>query len=101
MKYTVHIYIETSIAKEWTEWMICTHIPDVMRTRCFDGSQISALLEPRKEGYHGFQIQYNTTPERFADYQSNFAARLQKEHTDRYQGRFLASRFITEELSID
>lgn len=96
--YTVHVYIEESIAKEWQDWMIRVHIPDVMRTRCFDGSQISALIEPEKGGYKGFQIQYNTTSDRFATYQLDFAARLQKEHTEKYAGRFIASRFITEKI---
>ncbi len=96
--YTVHIYIEEAIAQEWQDWMIRVHIPDVMRTRCFDGSQISALVDPVKEGYQGFQIQYNTSSARFSDYQAHFAARLQKEHTEKYEGKFLASRFITANL---
>ncbi len=100
MKYTVHIYIEESIAQEWLDWMMRVHIPDVMRTRCFDGSQINALVEPHKEGYKGFQIQYNTTRERFATYQSDFAERLQQEHTNRYHGRFLALRFVLESLGV-
>ncbi len=98
--YTVHIYIEEAIAKEWQDWMIRVHIPDVMRTRCFDGSQIKSLIEPVKQGFLGFQIEYNTTPERFEDYQANFAARLQKMHTEKYEGKFIASRFITANLSL-
>jgi len=96
--YTVHIYIEETVSKEWQDWMIRVHIPDVMRTRCFDGNQISSLVEPVMEGYKGFQIQYNTSPDRFSGYQSDFAERLQKEHTEKYQGKFFASRFITEIL---
>lgn len=96
--YTVHIYIECAIAQEWQDWMIRVHIPDVMRTRCFDGSQITALVEPIKEGYQGFQIQYNTTSQRFLAYQTNFAARLQKKHEEKYEGRFSASRFITKNI---
>ncbi len=97
--YTVHIYIHDAIAQEWQDWMIRVHIPDVMRTRCFDGSQMSSLLEPIQKDYQGFQIQYNTTTERFAEYQANFAARLQKEHTEKYEGKFIAFRFITTNLS--
>ncbi len=97
--YSVHIFIQESIADNWQDWMIRVHIPDVMRTRCFDGSQLSALIEPSKEGYRGFQIQYYTTPGRFAVYQADFAARLQKEHAEKYVGKFMASRFVTKMLS--
>lgn len=97
--YTVHIYIKEEVAKDWYEWMIQSHIPDVMRTRCFDGSQIHPIIDPIKSGYKGFQIQYNTSTEKLVEYQTTFAKDLQKDHTQRYQGHFSASRFIvsTEE----
>ena len=98
MLYSVHIYIENSFAKDWYEWMLGVHIPDVMRTRCFVGTKFSELIEPAKAGYQGYIIQYNTTEERLAEYQSNFAATLQAEHTARYEGHFLAERFISKNL---
>ncbi len=96
--YSVHIYIKKENATEWIDWMIQTHIPDVMRTKCFNGTQISDILDPQKQGYKGFIIQYNTTEKRLAKYQNEFAAALQADHQKRYNGLYLASRFVSQTL---
>jgi hypothetical protein len=97
--YSVTITIEGSIESEWVDWMNRVHVPDVLRTGCFlecrtykvlgsDGGESTYLLQ-----YHCRSI------EEYHRYRNNFAPALQKEHSDRFSGRFRGSRQLLEEVA--
>ena len=49
--YNVTIKIDWSIHDAWVEWMKKEHMPEVVSTGCFTGSQLVRLLETdEKEG---------------------------------------------------
>jgi len=96
--YSVTVAIEAAMEREWLDWMRRVHVPDVLRTGCFAGATIYKLLEPKSnEPTYGIQYRCSSMAE-YQRYRDHFAAALQKEHGDRFNGLFRASRQILEEV---
>jgi hypothetical protein len=94
--YNVTVSIDPEIAEEWLKWMRTTHIPDVMSTNCFLESRISKI-HGEEEGGITYSIMYLCPNQQLMDiYQEKHAPILQKDHSERYTGRFAAFRtFLT------
>ncbi len=97
--YRVEITIEPEIESEWVEWMKRVHVPDVLRTGCFLECRMLKVLE--SEGAEPIYVmQYHCRSlDEYQRYRDQFAAALQKEHSDRFAGRFRGSRQILEEIA--
>ncbi|NOT37634.1 MAG: DUF4286 family protein [Saprospiraceae bacterium] len=99
--YNVTVKINTEIAQEWMNWMRTHHIPKVLETGCFAKCRISKLDIQEADG-ETFAIQYDCfSQEVLNKYMSLYAPALQKEHIDRYAGKFVAFRTtlqVIEEL---
>ncbi|MDC3252730.1 DUF4286 family protein [Crocinitomicaceae bacterium] len=92
--YNVTVSIDVSIQEEWLNWMKSKHIPDVMDTKCFIEARISRV-HGEEEGGATYAVSYVASSQRLYDeYQQNYAAKLQSEHTQKYSGRFAAFRTI-------
>lgn len=90
--YNVTVNIEEAAHDEWLKWMKETHIPDVMETGMFLGNR---MLEVMVEGENGrtYSIQYEVKDmETVMLYQQVYAPKLQQEHKDRFEGKFVAFR---------
>jgi Domain of unknown function (DUF4286) len=97
--YSVTIVIQADIESEWIDWMKKVHVPDVLRTGCFADCQICKLLGTEKEE-PTFVLQYRCPSlEEYHRYRDNFAPALQKDHTDRFAGKFRASRQVMKEVA--
>lgn len=95
--YNVTIKVESSIHEEWLDWMKTIHIPDVMATQCFISYKLTRILGDDDEHGVGFAIQYVSPDiDTFNDYQQQHAKRLQKDHTDRYNNRYVAFRTLMQ-----
>jgi hypothetical protein len=97
--YSVTITIEGSIESEWIDWMNRAHVPDVLRTGCFSECRTYRVL-----GSEGddpiYVLQYHSPSiEEYHRYRENFAPALQKEHSDRFAGRFRGSRQLLDEIA--
>ena len=92
--YNVTVCIDERIHQEWLDWMRNTHIPDVLETGCFIEGRISRV-HGEEDGGMTFAISYVApSQEKYDEYLEKFAAALQKEHSDRYEGRFAAFRTL-------
>jgi hypothetical protein len=97
--YSVTINIEESIESEWVDWMNRIHVPDVVRTGCFSECRIYKVLGS-DAGERIYVMQYHCRSiEEYHRYRDNFAPALQKEHSDRFDGRFRGSRQLLEEIA--
>jgi len=98
--YSVTISLQASTESEWVQWMKQVHIPDVLRTGCFSECRFHKVLD--SEGNEvTYIMQYRSWS--LADYhryRDNFAPALQKDHTDRFAGKFRGSRQILEEIAL-
>ena len=94
--YNVTINIDDSVHDEWLKWMKESHIPAVMSTGHFVANKICRLLVKEESGT-SYSIQYTcNTIEDYNQYKLGHAPRLQKEHTDKYSGKFVAFRTLLE-----
>jgi len=90
--YNVTVSIDESAEQDWLQWMRSKHIPDVIATGCFLEGRLSRI-HAEEQGGLTYAVSYVApNQDKFEEYQSQHAAALQKEHTDRYSGRFAAFR---------
>lgn len=92
--YAVTIRIDQPLTEEWLEWMRTVHVPEVLGTGCFRRCTIQR--EPAPDGGRiAFVFEYlAANPESVDRYQREHAPALRQAHSDRYAGRFEASRVI-------
>lgn len=97
--YSVTITIEAGIESEWVDWMNGVHIPDVLRTGCFSECRIYKVSGSGSDE-QTYVMQYQCgSMEEYHNYRDNFAPALQKQHTDRFSGRFRGSRQLLEQVA--
>jgi hypothetical protein len=94
--YNVTVNIDANVHDEWLAWMRSTHIPQVVNTGCFLESKLSRI-NGEEEGGVTYSIMYvSPSKEKYEEYQKLHAPRLQKEHTEKYQGKFAAFRTVLD-----
>ncbi len=94
--YNVTISIDYEIHNDWLNWMISQHIPDVMNTGFFLDYKLSKIIG-EEQGGASYSIMYTAKDMAALNtYQAMHAPALQKEHTERYQGKFAAFRTLLE-----
>jgi hypothetical protein len=94
--YNVTVKVENEIAEDWLNWMRQTHIVAVLRTGCFSQARLT-LMQHEEEDGKTYAIQYSVPSQAALDkYMSDFAPELQREHRERYDGRFVAFRSVLE-----
>ena len=91
--YSVTVHVKQDAVAEWLSWMLDVHTPEVMATGCFEAYEMRRQIEPGVEGRVTFEIRYLcASMETYQRYQTDHAPGLQAAHTDRFGGRFEASR---------
>jgi hypothetical protein len=97
--YSVTITIQAGIESDWVDWMKRVHVPDVLRTGCFLECRFSKVVGAEGDELT-YVLQYRCRSlEEYHRYRDTFAPALQKEHTDRFSGRFRGSRQVLEEIA--
>lgn len=93
--YNVTINIDNDVAEEWLQWMMNTHIPDVLKTGCFTEHKILRVMADEESGGKTYSVQYffNTLDD-MEIYEKQFAASLRDEHIQRYKDKFVAFRTL-------
>ncbi|MBW7868810.1 MAG: DUF4286 family protein [Brumimicrobium sp.] len=92
--YNVTVSIDKDIAETWLQWMKEVHIPDVMLTNHFRDCKL-CRVHGEEEGGYTFAIMYTAKSQEDLDmYQNLHASRLQREHTQKFQGKFAAFRTL-------
>jgi|SRR5678815_5344813 hypothetical protein len=97
--YRVEITIQPGIEAEWLDWMKRVHVPDVLRTGCFSNCHIYKVLDAAgDEPIYVMQYHCHSLAD-YNRYRNEFASALQKEHADRFTGRFRGSRQLLKEIA--
>ena len=95
--YNVTVNIDPSIHQEWLDWMLTKHIPEVMATGCFLENKVLKLLKETENDGYTYAFQYLCESQaKLEEYQKNYAPQLQKDHTSRYENKFVAFRTVLE-----
>ena len=99
MIYSVTITLDPAIEAEWLDWMQRVHVPDVLRTGCFlDCGTYRVVGSDAAEPAYVMQYHCRSLAE-YERYRDTFAPALQKDHTDRFAGRFRGSRQVLEQVT--
>ena len=97
--YNVTIKVDPEVHDDWLNWMRSNHIPDVMNTGCFVNSKLLKLKDLDESNGVTYAIQYFADQrEKLEEYQTEFAPKLQAEHTVRYKDKFVAFRTVMEQV---
>jgi hypothetical protein len=98
--YNVTINIDHDVKAEWLEWMNTKHIPDVMATGSFKECRLTKVIAD-DQGGETYSVQYLCeNMELYMAYQKDHAPALQKEHSAKYEGKFVAFRTMLEVMQI-
>ena len=96
--YSVTLAVQPDIESEWVDWMSRIHVPDVLRTGCFTQGRMHRVLDS-PAGEPMYVMQYDcSTLEEYNRYRDQFAAALQKDHSERYGSKVRGSRQLLEEV---
>jgi hypothetical protein len=93
--YNVTVKVDHEIHQEWLKWMKRVHIPAIMETGMFMEYKMCRLLGVDEEDGITYAIQYlspNMTT--YQLYQEKHAYNLQKDHANRYKGKYVAFRTL-------
>lgn len=97
--YNVTVKIDHQIEEEWVRWMKRIHIPQVMKTGFFTEYKMLRLMSVDESDGLTYAIQYFCKDIKdYMEYQNVHAPALQKDHTERYQGKFVSFRTIMREV---
>lgn len=95
--YNVTVNVEDSVHTEWLTWMKEDHIPAVMATGCFVANRMLRLLSEIENNGITYGLQYYFDKmEDYVRYQDKYAAKLQEEHKQKFDGKFVAFRTLLE-----
>jgi hypothetical protein len=99
--YSVVIKIKKSSEQEWIQWITEHHIPDLMKTGYFIKGEVVKELDNQDEEFSVYRsLYYLNSVIEYEAYKHNSAPALQKEHTDKFPGKFSAKRELYEVLKI-
>lgn len=95
--YNVTITIDLDAHADWLRWMRETHIPDVMATGMFISYRMSRLIGHEHTDSEIYTMQYLVRDmEHLQRYMQEFAPELQRQHQQRYDGKYAAFRTVME-----
>jgi hypothetical protein len=93
--YNITLKVAWSIQKEWQEWILNKHIPDVLATGQFDTGRLFRLLDQDESEGPTFVAQYATSSmERYQKYMIEFAPSLQDDGRKKWGDQFIAFRTV-------
>lgn len=94
--YNVTVNIDADAHEEWLNWMQSKHIPDVMATGCFANNRFCRLLNHEETGFT-YSVQYLAhSMDAYEKYREIHAPALQREHTMKFQNKFVTFRTLME-----
>jgi Domain of unknown function (DUF4286) len=97
--YNVTVTIDIEVHEDWVKWMQETHIPDVMMTGMFISYRMCRLIGHEHTEAEIYTVQYLVKDMTLLmQYQQEFSPALQKEHRERYDGKYAVFRTVMEVL---
>ena len=99
--YSVTVVIKKDVEDSWLKWMREEHIKEVMKTDHFTNWEMQKLLSPEIAVDESTYIINYESPslDEYDKYKRKDALRLQKEHIEKFSGKFRASRAIYQLIS--
>lgn len=95
--YNVTLKVDHRIHEPWLQWMQTEHIPDVMKTGCFEKYQVLRLLDIDDTEGPTYAVQYYAISNaQYNRYLELHAPRLRKEVVQKWGEQLIAFRTLME-----
>jgi len=95
--YNLTVKVDEAIAKDWLQWLLDVHIPDVLNTKCFSNSRVVRLLETDDAEGPTYAIQYEAESKSdYNRYIELYANEMRKRSMEKWGDRFIAFRSLME-----
>lgn len=100
--YNVTIQVTHAIHNDWKNWMLQTHIPEVMATECFEKFQFVRMLEVDETEGITYAVQYYAPAKAMYNrYIDKYAAALRQKTFDMWGNQFIAFRSLMQIVETD
>lgn len=95
--YNVTIKIHHSIHDQWLVWLKEEHIPDILKTGCFNNASILRLLETDDSEGPTYAVQYRAENRALYDqYIEKFAGIMRQKSFAKWGDQFIAFRSVMQ-----
>jgi hypothetical protein len=95
--YNVTIKIDFSIHDEWVAWMKDIHIPEVLKSGCFEKAQFVRLMDiDESEGPTYAAQYYAISKAQYNRYIDMYAPKLREASMNKWGNKFIAFRTLME-----
>ncbi len=97
--YNITTKVEHTIAHKWVHWMKEAHIPAILQTEKFVGSNFSKLLDVDETDGITYVLQFFAKNKHHYDqYIREFSAELRNEAVEKWGSGFISFRSLMEEV---
>ena len=97
--YNVTVTIDLDVHEECLRWMRATHIPDVMITGMFISYRLCRLIGHDHSDAEIYSVQYAVKDmAHLLRYQNEFGPEHQRQHKERFEGKYAVFRSVMEVL---
>jgi len=98
--YNVTLKVETGIVREWQQWMLQEHIPEMMSIGLFIRKSFSRLLDQDESEGLTFVAQYFCErKEDYEQYLQNHARAMQQKGKDKFGDKVIGFRTLMEVIA--
>ena len=95
--YNVTVAVDSSVEAKWKEWMLNTHIPEVMETGMFKSYLFTEVFPEQEQEHPSFSIQYRASDlESIKLYMQMYAPELRDKSLKAWGNHALAFRTLLE-----
>lgn len=91
--YNETYHIQDDILQEWLQWMVKTHLPEILRTGYFTQGRVLRIQSDQDMGGYSFAVQLVADSQAILDeYKAEHEARFHQLHLDKYADKALIFR---------
>ena len=95
--YNVTVTIDLDVAEAWLQWMLNTHLPEMMATGMFRSYRLNRMIAHDHPDAEIYTAQYLVPDmEHLIRYRDEFAPALQADSQKRFGGKYAAFRTVME-----
>ena len=88
--YNITIKVDWSVAEDWVEWMQDIHIPEVLKTGCFEKYQFVRLLQLDETEGPTYAVQYySETLSRYDYYLQHYNSTISCQVKDKWGEKYV------------
>jgi hypothetical protein len=97
--YNITTKVEHTVAHKWVQWMKEEHIPAILQTEKFIGSNFSKLLDVDESDGITYVLQFFAkTKNDYDQYIREYSAQLRNEAMEKWGAGFISFKSLMEEV---